>query len=371
MIPLAKPDIDSNDIEAVMAVLKSGRLSLGPKVEEFEAALAKFVGTQFAVACSSGTAALHLGMRGLDIQPGDEIITTPYSFIASANCILFEQGIPKFVDIEQETYNLDPSLIEKAITPKTKGILAVDLFGRLANWKTLQEVADKHDLFLIEDSCEALGTPKAGTFGRFGAFGFYANKQITCGEGGVLVTDDPHIAQRAQSERNQGRSGDQKWLVHDKLGFNYRLTDLSCALLLTQLQKLPRMIEKRRWVAKKYIQSLKGSPIKTPLENGLDELSPFVFVIELPSFFDTEKRQKFIEYLGSREIQSSPYFPVIHLQPFYKNTFGLKSGLCPVAEDVSQRTLALPFFPGISEQQIDQVSQTVLDALNLFQERKG
>ncbi len=356
-IPLSGPDIDSQDIEAVVSVLETSHLSLGPKLIEFEQKMAEYTGVKHAVAVNSGTSALHLMIRALGLQPGDEVITTPFSFVASSNCILFEGGKPVFVDIDPHTYNLDIDLIEQAITPKTKGILAVDVFGQPPDWDRLDALVKKHDLFLIEDSAEAIGATykgrKAGSLGDVGLFAFYPNKQMTTGEGGIIVTDDDKIATLCKSMRNQGRDEGAGWLQHARLGFNFRLSDINCALGITQLARLDEMLAKRAQVAAWYNDRFEDvADIKTICVSPDVKMSWFVYVARLADHYFREDRDEILGQLRAKGIQCSNYFTPIHLQPFYQ-TFGYAAGDFPVTEQVSERTVALPFFNHLEEAQVD------------------
>ncbi len=369
-IPLSRPDITEDDIAAVVNVLRTPTLSLGPQLQLFEERIAAFVGARHAVAVNSGTSALHLCMRALGIGEGDEVITTPFSFIASANCILFEKAVPRFVDIEPQTLCLDPALVEAAITPRTKAILAVDVFGYLCDWDALRAIADRHDLALIEDSCEALGSSRdgrhAGTFGDCGTFAFYPNKQMTTGEGGVIVTDRPEIASLARSMRNQGRGEGNAWLQHERLGFNYRMSDINCALGTSQLQRLPTFLSMRAQVAAWYTEELQAladlvhAPVMQP---GVD-ISWFVYVVRLADRFTRADRDRALAALRERGIGCNNYFPPIHLQPFYRELLGTKEGDFPVTEGVSDHTMALPFHNHLSKQEIQRVCATLREILH-------
>lgn len=367
-IPLSRPDIDDSDIRAVTDVLRSGQLSLGPAVPAFEQALAAYVGVKHAVAVNSGTSALHLCLRALGIGDGDDVITTPFSFIASANCMLFERAVPIFVDIEPTTYCIDVSRIEAAITPKTKAILAVDVFGYLCDWDALRAIATKHDLALIEDSCEALGTAKggkkAGTFGDCGTFAFYPNKQMTTGEGGMLVTDRDDIAAAARAMRNQGRDPGAGWLEHKVLGYNYRLSDIHAALGSSQLARLPSFIEKREHVVTLYrhaLAELEGD-IVLPADQPGTDISWFVYVIRLADRFALADRDALVSFLREHGVACNTYFPSIHLQPLYRDR-GHANGEFPVTEHVSDRTIALPFFTDVMPEHVATVAKTLKDGL--------
>ncbi|MAE81215.1 MAG: polysaccharide biosynthesis protein [Flammeovirgaceae bacterium] len=366
-IPLAAPDISDEDIAAVVAVLKTSRLSLGAKLEEFEQKFAAYTGAKHAIAVSSGTAALHLCVRALDIKEGDEVITSPFSFIASANCILFEKATPVFVDILPDTLCIDPVLIEAAITEKTKAIVAVDILGNLCDWDALRAIADKHNLALIEDSCEALGSSlngkKAGTFGDCGTFAFYPNKQMTTGEGGVVVTDRDDIADAARSMRNQGRDDSGRFLHHERLGYNYRISDINCALGISQLSRIEEFIQKRDAVSEWYKEAL--APLADHITPALSQddvrTSWFVYVAHLNSKYTPQDRDALLERLKAKGIGCNNYFPAIHLQPLYTREFGFKKGDFPITEGVSDRTVALPFYNNISQKEVATVAEVLND----------
>ena len=368
-IPLSKPWITEEDIKAVEDVLKTPYLSLGPKLPEFEKMLAEIGHRKFAVAVNSGTSALHLIVRSLGVKDGDEVITTPFSFIASSNCILFERAKPVFVDVRKDTHNIDPSLIESKISEKTKAILVVDVFGQPADYDEIETIAKRHNLLLIEDSCEALGSEykdkKAGSFGVAGAFAFYPNKQIVTGEGGVVVTDDENIYKLSKSMRNQGRGEDETWLEHARLGYNYRISDINCALGISQLNRLNKIIEMRDAVAKIYSQKLSEvEEVITPyVSPDTTRMSWFVYVIRLTDKFSKFERDRIIDELGKRDIQTRNYFEAIHLQPFYVEQFGFEEGDFPVTEFVSERTIALPFFTTMTEKEIDYVVSNLKEVI--------
>jgi len=368
-IPLSKPWITEEDIKEVEEVLRTPYLSLGPKLPEFENMLAGVANRKYAVAVNSGTSALHLIIRSLGIKDGDEVITTPFSFIASSNCVLFERAKPVFVDIDSKTYNINPDLIEGKITEKTKAILAVDVFGQPADWDKLTEIAKRHNLYLIEDSAEAIGSEykgrPAGGFGVASVFAFYPNKQIVTGEGGVLLTDDENIYKLSRSMRNQGRGEDESWLHHTRLGYNYRISDINCALGISQLKRLEKIIEMRDNVAKIYTQKLSEiEEIITPyIHPDTTKMSWFVYVIRLADRFGNVHRDQIIEELGNRQIQTRNYFEAIHLEPFYVEQFGYKKGDFPVTEFVSERTIALPFYTTMSEEEIDCVVKNLKEVI--------
>ncbi|MGQ9498490.1 MAG: DegT/DnrJ/EryC1/StrS family aminotransferase [Desulfotomaculales bacterium] len=363
---LARPDVGEAEAEAVAAVVRSGRLSLGPRLREFEERMASFVGCGHAVGVSSGTAALHLVVRALGLAEGDEVITTPFSFIASANCLLFERVRPVFVDIDPRTLNLDPDLVERAVTPRTRAILVVHVFGHPADMNPLLEVASRYGLAVIEDACEAIGARYrgrlAGTFGQAGVFAFYPNKQMTTGEGGMIVTDDPEVAALCRSMRNQGRSEAGGWFDHERLGYNYRMDELSAALGVVQLARLPEMLAKRARIAAMYTERLRGLPeVKTPYVAPEVQMSWFVYVIRVARHVN---RDRVMAYLRDRGIECRPYFAPIHLQPFYRRTFGYKEGDFPVAEDAGRRVIALPFYNSLTEAEIDYVVDILRAAIN-------
>ena len=366
-IPLAAPDISQEDIDAVVAVLNTSQLSLGGKLTEFEQKFADYAGAKHAVAVSSGTAALHLCVRALDIQEGDEVITTSFSFIASANCILFEKATPVFVDILQDTLCIDPAQVEAAITEKTKAIVAVDILGNLCDYTALRAIAEKHNLVIIEDSCEALGTTMngkmAGTFGDCGTFAFYPNKQMTTGEGGMIVTDRDDIADAARSMRNQGRDDSGRFLHHERLGYNYRLSDINCALGTSQLSRIEEFIAKRDHVSEWYKEAL--APLAdhiSPARSQEDvRTSWFVYIAHLSADHTKETRDGLLEHLKAQGIGCNNYFPAIHLQPLYKREFGCTEGDLPITEGISDRTVALPFFNNISQKQVATVAEVLND----------
>ena len=364
-VPLSGPDITEREIAAVAAVLRTPRLSMGPEVAAFERALAHRVGVAHAVAVSSGTAALHLAMLAAHVGPGDEVITTPFSFIASANSILFVGARPVFVDIDPKTLNLDVSRVEAAITERTKAVLAVHVFGLPCEMTGLTAIARRRELVLIEDACEALGATCAGrpvgSFGRSAAFGFYPNKQITTGEGGALVTDDGETADLARSLRNQGRAGDGGWLTHRFIGYNYRLDELSAALGRVQLERLDEILARRAAAALLYHQRLAALPQVEPLgEEPGAVRSWFVYVVRLEKGMD---RAAVMAHLQAAGVECQAYFPPIHLQPPYVERFGHQPGDFPVTEEVSARTLALPFRTGITEEEVTYVCDQLREAL--------
>ncbi|GAW93987.1 DegT/DnrJ/EryC1/StrS family aminotransferase [Calderihabitans maritimus] len=368
-IPLSGPDITEREIELVNEVLRSRWLSMGPKVKEFEEKMAAYVGRRFAVAVNSGTSGLHLLVRSLGIGEGDEVITTPFSFVASANCILYERARPVFVDIDPLTLNIDVDRIEEKITERTRAILPVHVFGQPVDMERVREIAQKHGLAVIEDACEAIGAEyrgrKAGAQGDGAVFAFYPNKQMTTGEGGVIVTDDEEIAKLCRSMRNQGRGEDGAWLCHERLGFNYRMDELSAALGIAQLERIEELLAKREKVARMYNERLREiEGVKVPyVAPEVNRMSWFVYVIRLEEGID---RDKVMEYLTAHGVGSRPYFTPIHLQPFYVEQFGYKEGDFPVTERVAKSTIALPFYNNLTEEQVDYVVKTLERALATF-----
>ena len=377
LIPLSNPDITDAEREAVLAVLKTDRLSIGPRTEAFESLIAARAGRRYGIAVNSGTSALHLCIRALGITEGDEVITTPFSFIATTNCILYERAKPVFVDIDLETYNVNPDAIESAITSRTKAILPVEVFGNTAHFDSYERIAKKHNIALIEDSCEALGGGlkgrPAGNFGNCSVFAFYPNKQITTGEGGMIVTDDENIRNLCVSMRNQGRDT-TAWLSHARLGYNYRMSEISAALGEVQMHRLDEILTKRRKVAKMYDDALahladKGLIHLPPMEER-ENASWFVYVIRLADEFTQTNRDKILEALKSRGIGCSNYFVPIHLQPYIKELLKTKAGDFPITEHVAARTIALPFFANMTESQIARVQEELSQILQLISKSK-
>ncbi len=359
-IPLARPNITQAEIDAVVAVLRTPHLSLGPKLTEFEASFAQYCGTREAVACSSGTAGLHLLVQAFGIKPGDEVITTSFSFVASANCSLMEGAKPVFVDVDPATWNIDPGLIERAVTARTKAIIPVDVFGQVADMDPILAIAKRHDLYVIEDSCEALGGrykgKPAGSLGDAGVFAFYPNKQITTGEGGMIVTNDADIARLCRSLRNQGRDGDGGWLAHPRLGYNYRISDINCALGIAQLCRIEEIIAVRARVQILYRERLADEPRVRLQEVHPDvEMSWFVFVVRLSDEYDQADRDRILTELAARGVGCSNYFAPVHLQPFYVERHGYRPGDFPVCEALAERTIALPFHHELTEKDVDRV----------------
>jgi len=367
-IPLARPDITQAEIDAVVAVMRTSRLSLGPTGSEFEERFANYCGTKHGVAVSSGTCALHLCLRAMGIGAGDEVITTPFTFIASANSVLFDGGKPVFVDINPDTWNIDEGLIESAITERTKAILPVDVFGQPVRYDVIGRIARQHGLRVIEDSCEALGARlgdrRAGALADAGVFGFYPNKQITTGEGGMVVTDDGELAKLIVSMRNQGRDQDGGWLAHQRLGFNYRLSDINSALGIAQLERIDEMLAARARVADLYRTRLADEHrIRLQKIESDVQMSWFVMVVRLDDAFSQEDRDDILRTLAAKGVACSNYFTPVHLQPFYVETFGYKPGDFPVCEGLAMRTVALPFFGQMTESMVDRVCRSLRSVL--------
>lgn len=357
-IPLAKPYITDDEIKAVTEVLKSGILSIGPKIEEFEKMIADYIGVKHAIAVNSGTSGLHLIIKSLGIGPEDEVITTSFSFIASANCILFEGATPVFVDINENTLNVDIDKIEDKITEKTKAILVVDVFGHPVNMEKINDIAKKYNLKVIEDSCEALGSEykgvKCGKDCDAGVFAFYPNKQITTAEGGVIVTDNDEIANLCRSMRSQGRAITGTWLYHERMGYNYRMSELHAALGIEQMKKIDKILEKRSQVANIYNELLKDAKgVQIPcIDKHATKMSWFVYVIRLSDEYD---RNEVMKKLQNQGVSCKPYFTPIHHQPFYKELLEEQELDLKVTEKVSNQTLALPFYTTMTTDEIEYV----------------
>jgi perosamine synthetase len=356
-VPLARPVLGPEEEQAVIDVLRSRQLSLGPRVPEFERRFAARLGAPYASAVSSGTAGLHLALRAVGVRAGDEVVTSPFSFVASANAPIYEGARPVFADIDRRTLNLDPEAARAAVTERTAAVLPVHIFGYPADLPAFEAMG----LPIVEDACEALGAIHAdgvavGARGHPAAFGFYANKQLTTGEGGMVTVGDGAHKERIDAERNQGRAPDMGWLDHDRLGFNYRLTDIACAIGLVQLDRLDGMLADRARVASWYRELLGGiEGLDLPCEDaGGDVRGWFVFVVQLPRGVD---RDATVVALRERGVQSKPYLPAIHLMSFYRERFGHRPGEFPVCEDVAERSLALPFFPGLAQSQTERVAE--------------
>jgi perosamine synthetase len=363
-IPLARPVIGPAEEQAVLEVLRSGRLSLGPRLAQFEEAFAERLGVAHASAVSSGTAGLHLALRAVGVNDGDEVVTSPFSFVASANAIVYERALPVFADIDPVTLNLDPDAAAAAVTERTRALLPVHIFGYPADLPAFERLG----LPIVEDACEALGAVHAdgtavGARGHAAAFAFYANKQITTGEGGMVTTSDPAVKERLDSERNQGRAPDMGWLDHDRLGFNYRLSDIACALGIAQVERLDELLAGRARVAGLYREALEGiEGLGLPCPDaGGNRRGWFVFVVQVPPRAD---RDDTIRALGEGGVQSKPYMPAIHLMSWYRERFGHRPGEFPVCEDVAARSLALPFFPEMTEGQVARVAEVLRSALS-------
>jgi len=367
-ISLSAQDITQAEIDAAVAVLRSERLSLGPRIAEFEAEFTRRLGVRHAIACSSGTAGLHMCWRALGIGRGDEVITTPFSFIASSNSVLFEGARAVFVDIDPDTWQIDPARIEAAITPRTKAVLPVDVFGSLPDMDAIWQIARRHHLRVLEDSCEALGATyrgrPAGTIGEAGVFGFYPNKQMTTGEGGMVVTNDDRIAFLVRSFRNQGRDPDGGWLAHPRLGFNYRMTDIQAAIGTVQMRRLDEILAKRERVARLYLEYLKDERRVTTQRIPPEvHISWFVFVVRLSDEYTAQDRDRILEKLRARGIGCNVYFPAIHLQPFYQSDLGYRPGDFPITEALAARTIALPFHNHLTARDVEYVVQTLRSLL--------
>jgi perosamine synthetase len=365
-VPLSLPWLDEREEELVRDVLRSGRLSLGPTIDAFEEAFADVVEAPHAVAVSSGTAGLHLLCVSAGVGPGDEVVTSPYSFVASANCAIYEGATPVFADIDRRTLNLDPAAVEAALTERTRAVVAVDIYGYPCELQELREVCDRHGVALIQDACEALGASyrgrPVGSQGPSAVFAFYPNKQITTGEGGMVTTHSEDEARLLRSLRNQGRADSGGWLEHTRLGFNYRLDDIRAAIGIGQLEKLDDILAARATVAARYSELLAAIPeLALPCPDDPDHIrSWFVYVVVLPEGAD---RETVIAALDARGVQTARYLPCIHLQAYMRDRFGYGPGLCPVAEGLSARTLALPFHSRLGEDDQAHVADALADAL--------
>jgi perosamine synthetase len=363
VIPLARPLLGAREEELVLETLRSGRLSLGPRLGEFESGLAAQLGVQHVSAVSSGTAGLHLAIRAAGVERGDDVVTTPFSFVASANCVLYEGARPVFCDIDPRTLNISAEAAAAAVTDRTTGLLPVHIFGYPADMPAFERLAADRALWLVEDTCEALGGvhadgPPVGARGNLSVFAFYANKQLTTGEGGALVAPSAELKKRIDSERNQGRAPDMGWLDHDRLGFNYRIDDISCALGVAQLERLDQMLADRARVAALYSEALagvEGLSVPCPDEGG-DRRGWFVYVVQLPPDVD---RDAAVLAMRERGVDTKPYLPAIHLLSFYRERFGHREGEFPVCEDVASRSLALPFFPQLTDAEVERVVESL------------
>lgn len=367
-VPLSGPWLDEREEELVLEVLRSGRLSLGSTIDRFEEAFAEAVEAPFAAAVSSGTAGLHLLCITAGVGPGDEVITSPYSFVASANCALYEGATPVFADIDPRTLNLDPVAVEDAITERSKAVVAVDIYGYPCELDELRALCDRRGLALVEDACEALGARyqgrPIGSHGPPAVFAFYPNKQITTAEGGMVTTHSEEEWNLLRSLRNQGRADSGGWLEHARLGFNYRLDDVRASMGLGQLEKLDDILRARAAVASRYSQLLAGvSGLVLPCaDDAGHERSWFVYVVALPEGAD---REAVIASLDAQGVQTARYLPCIHLQTYMRERFGYGPGLCPVAEAWSARTLALPFHARLERDDQEHVAAALASALEV------
>lgn len=387
LVPMSHPDLTDAERDSVMAVLRTTSLSMGSKTTEFENAIASYVGAKHGIAVNSGTAGLHLCVRAAGIEAGDLVITTPFSFVSSTNVMLFEKAIPVFVDVDPLTGNLNVDLLEKAVADLSKNgstakkwlpmrgaedhkglkaILAVDVFGQPADYDRIKKVADAHGLKLIEDSCESLGAEykkqKTGLLGDYGVFAFYPNKQITTGEGGMIVTNDDQAAALMRALRNQGRAPGDNWLQHTELGYNYRIDEMSAALGAVQMTRIEELLNKRQQVADWYAERLLEIPaVEAPgLSPETTRVSWFVYVIRVKQGLD---RDRLAAKLTEKRIPVRPYFLPIHLQPYMAKQFGYQEGDFPVTEDLGRRGLALPFSGAMTEDQVDLVCQILRQCL--------
>jgi perosamine synthetase len=371
-IPLSSPWLDEREEELVADVLRSGRLSLGPTIDRFEEAFADVVGAPYAAAVSSGTAGLHLLCMAAGVGPGDEVITSPYSFVASANCALYQGATPVFADIDHRTLNLDPAAVEAAVTGRTRAVVAVDIYGYPCELDGLRAICERHGVKLVEDACEALGASyrgaPVGSHGLPAIFAFYPNKQITTGEGGMITTHSEEEWRLVRSLRNQGRADSGGWLEHARLGFNYRIDDIRAAIGLGQLEKLDDILAARARAAARYgvlLADVEGLELPCP-DDADHERSWFVYVVALPRGTD---REAVIRELDTRGVQTARYLPCIHLQPYMQERYGFSPGLCPVAEELSARTLALPFYTQIDEDDQVYVAEALREALAVRRHR--
>jgi perosamine synthetase len=364
-VSMSSAEINDADVQAVVDVVRSGRLALGPRTREFEALVAGYAGVEHAVAVNSGTSALHLLVRALGLGPGDEVLVPSFTFAASVNAMFFEGAMPIFVDVEPGTYNLDPDDLARKVTPKTRAIMAVDIFGHPAEWDAITQVAASNNLHILDDSCEALGAEykgrKLGQFGDAAAFAFYPNKQMTTGEGGIIVTDDEEIARLCRSLRNQGRDEMGSWLKHVRLGYNYRMTEMSAALGVSQFQRLDSFLEKRARVAQIYTERLQDLDwVRPPVVKPHVRMSWFVYVITLAEGLS---RDAVMARMAEQGIPTRGYFAPIHTQPYIRERFGDLTGTLPVTESVARRTIALPFHNNLTEAEVEMVVRALQSAL--------
>ncbi|MBN1796832.1 MAG: DegT/DnrJ/EryC1/StrS family aminotransferase [Sedimentisphaerales bacterium] len=368
-VHLSRPDITDAEIEAVIEVLKTPNLSLGPKLGEFEQAFADYIGIKRAVAVNSGTSALYLCLQAMGIGAGDEVITTPFTFIATSNSVMMVGAKPVFVDIDPDILNINPEKIEAAITNKTKAIIPVEAFGSPAGFDRICEIADEYNISVLEDSCEALGSAlngkMAGTFGKMSTFAFYPNKQITTGEGGIILTNDDALADHCCALRNQGRGKHSGWLGHEMLGYNYRLSDINCAIGIVQLSRIEEIKSKRKASAALYQEALADEDrIILPKEPPGCDINWFVFVIRLTDGYTIEDRNEILESMRVGGVQVGNYFTPAHLQPFMVEQFGFSEGDFPITEHVSHRTIALPFYNNLTAEDVGIVAAELKDALD-------
>jgi perosamine synthetase len=384
-VPLSCPDITELEVEYVTRVLRSGQLSLGPRLAEFEEKFAAYVGTRYAIAVNSGTSALHLAVRALGIGGGDEVITTSFSFVASSNCLIYEYALPVFVDIDPHSFNLDPREIQRFIesccvvntktgaltdmrtSRRVRAILPVHVFGLPCDMDGIMRIARKYNLQVIEDACEALGAEykrkQVGTFGDIGVFAFYPNKQMTTGEGGMIVTNDEGAAMLCRSLRNQGRGPEREWLSHIRLGYNYRLSDIHCALGLAQLERIEELLRGRATTAALYEKALTGHPlIRLPRAFSNCTRSWFVYPIQLS---DCSLRDPLLIQLRAQGVGCQAYFPAIHLQPYFQQDYWAQKHFLPYTEAAAKTCLVLPMFCSATEEQIGYVCKTLLKALEM------
>lgn len=364
-VPLARPWIGDRERELVEQVLSSGVLALGPFAQAFEESVANLVGRRFGVSCNSGTAALHMAIRALGIGEGDEVITTPFSFVASANCVLYERARPRFVDIEDDSLGLDPNLVADAADANTRAILPVHVFGRPCRIDAIAAIAEARGWALVEDACEALGSRLGdramGSYGAASTFAFYPNKQITTGEGGVVVTDDPALAASFRSLRNQGRDEDGTWLRHIQLGYNYRLDELSAALGVAQLERRAELTAGRDRVVEDYRQALGDCDwVRLPRTADRETVDWFVYVVQLDASID---RSRVVADLDGLGVASRPYFSPLHLQPFYREALGHKPGDFPVTERIAASTVALPFSARHTSEEVAHVASALVEVV--------
>ena len=368
-VNLSRPDITEAEIEAVCEVLRTPNLSLGPKLRQFEQAFEQYIGRKHAIAVNSGTSGMFLCAQAMGWGSGDEVITTPFTFITTVNIIIMSGATPVFVDIDPVSLNMNPALIESKITKKTKAILPVEVFGNPAGMDQICNIAKKHNLSVQEDSCEALGSQlngkMVGTFGEMSNFAFYPNKQMTTGEGGMILTDDDDLAEMCVSLRNQGRGRGGGWLAHERLGYNYRLCDINCALGIVQLSRIEEFVQKRQQVADMYCQLLKDEKrLIIPTVPANSRMSWFVFVVRLTDGYTQDQRNALLKKMIDRGIQVSNYFPPVHLQPFIVKQYGCKEGDYPVTDAVCKSTIALPFHNNLTAEEVELVCSELKACLN-------